>query len=180
MERITDYVSVRDNGRIRPFNEYWTDSSKLSWTEYCNFWGKQIANRWIYNNMVYQVNFKEIGYEWVDLLFDETGFLVLPEVYCSALAKIFNGDLNLRCIMYPIFNVRGLSDNELEKVKNAKIQHYGHWDSRPHFKWQSRNNPKRADGIIEIEGNDGISDCMYFFNAQNGAFVGAEPFNWID
>ncbi len=180
MERITDYVSVRDNGKIRPYGDHWTESSELTWTEYWNFWGQQIANRWVYKNTSYQVNFQELGYEWVDLLFDETGLLVFPDIYRSPEAKILNGDLSVRCTMHPTFNVRGFSDERLEEVYKAKVQYYGRCDAEPHFKQQSRVNRKRTDGIIEIEGNDGIADCMYFFDAQTGALVGAEPYTWTD
>lgn len=180
MERITDYVSVRDNGKIRPFGASWLDSPNMTWSEYWDFWGKQIANRWSYKGLSYQVNFLELGYEWVDLLFDETGLLAFPDVYCSPEAKILNGDLIVRCTMHPAFNVRSLSDGELEEVYKAKIKHYGHSEAVPHFKQQVRANRNRTDGIIEIEGNDGITDCMFFFDSQTGALVGAEPFPWAD
>lgn len=180
MERITDYVSIRDNGKIRLTNAKWSDSPEMTWSEYWDYWGNEVANRWVYRGESYQVNFREIGYEWVDFLFDKTGFLAFPDIYCSPATKILNGDLTVRCTMHPTFNVRGFSDERLEEVKKANLSLYGHWTPTPHFKQQVRANRKRADGIIEIEGNDGIADCMYFFDAQTGGFVGAEPYTWTD
>jgi len=180
MDHITDYVSIRDNGKIRPENAKWSDSPELTWAQYWAYWGKEVANRWVYRKVVHQVNFGELGYEWVDLLPDKTGFLAFPNIYRSLEAKILNGDLERRCVLKPVFNVRGFGQERLEEVKKANFQLYGQWDSEPHFKQQVRNNRNRKDGILEVEGNDGIADCMYFFDMQTGAFVGAEPYTWCD
>lgn len=175
MDRIIDYVSVRDNGKTRSEALSRKDFPGMSLQEYWDFWGNELYRRWTYKGTCYEASFPEIGFGVDYLLADETGFLVLPEVYRSSEAKILNGDLSVRCTMHPTFNVRGFSDERLEEVKKANLSLYGHWTPKPHFKQQVRANRKRTDGIIEIEGNDGIADCMYFFDAQTGALLGAEP-----
>ena len=149
-------------------------------TDWKNELGEVIGYQWIYKGEQQKTLWDQLPYKVFELLADETGFLVLPEVYRSPEAKILNGDLSVRCTMHPTFNVRGFSDERLEEVKKANLSLYGHWTPTPQFKQQSRVNRKRTDGIIEIEGNDGIADCMYFFDAQTGALVGAEPYTWTD
>jgi hypothetical protein len=56
----------------------------------------------------------------------------------------------------------------------------GEWNPTPHFKQQARANQKRVDGIVEIEGNDGIADCIFLFDAKTGVLVETQPFSWAD
>lgn len=181
MDRIIDYVSVRDNCKVR--SETLTsrnDFPGMSLQEYWDYWGNELYRQWIYKGKKYEANFFKLGFTVDYFLADETGFLVFLEVYRTTEAKILNGDLSVRCIMHPTFNVRKFSDERLEEVKKANLSLYGHWTPTPHFKQQVRANRKRTDGIIEIDGNDGIADCMYFFDAQTGALVSAEPYTWTD
>lgn len=184
MEKLQDLASIRDNGLLLPINclraSQPNEMSMETWEDFFRKNGKGIGYQWLYKGNLQKVLWDQITYQSFDLLADETGFLVLPDAYRSPEAKILNGDLCVRCTMHPTFNVRGFSDERLEEVKRASLSNYGHWTPTPHFKQQSRANKKRTDGIIEIEGNDGIADCMYFFDAQTGALVGAEPYTWAD
>lgn len=184
MEKLQELVSIRDNGLLLSINDLRSSSpremSDEDWNKFFQEQGRGIGYQWFYQGYQQKVLWDQISYKVFDLLSDETGFLVFLDGYRSVEAKILNGDLSVRCTMHPTFNVRGLSDIELENVYKAKVQHYGRCDVEPYFKQQVRNNKKRTDGIIEIEGNDGITDCMYFFDAQTGALVGAEPFPWAD
>ena len=184
MEKIVDFSWVLDSGKTFIAKNWppdgWREMTPAELSDWRSNLGTVVGYQWLYKGKLQKILGNQIAYEVFELLADETGFLVRSDFYRSCEAKILNGDLNVRCTMYPTFNVRGLRDSELEKVYKAKVQHYGRCDVEPYFKQQVRNNKKRTDGIIEIEGNDGIADCMYFFDAQTGALVGAEPFTWAD
>jgi hypothetical protein len=184
MEKIIDFSWILDSGKTYPAKNWppegWSEMTPAELTDWRSNLGEMVGYQWFYQGKLQKVLWDQIPYKVFDLLADETGFLVLPEIYWSAEAKILNGDLGVRCTMYPRFNVRGFSDTRLEEVKRANIIRYGDWTPTPHFKQQSRADTKRTDGIIEIEGNDGIADCLFFYDVQTGEFVGAKPFTWSD
>lgn len=184
MEKIIDFSWVLDSGKTFLAKNWppegWREMTPAELTDWRNNLGTVVGYQWLYKGKQQKIVGNQMVYEVFDLLADETGFLVRSDFYRSSEAKILNGDLSVRCTMHPQFNVRGFSAERLEEVKRANLSLYGQWDSVPHFKQQVRNNKKRTDGIIEIEGNDGLADCMYFFDAQTGALVGAEPYTWAD
>ncbi len=184
MEKIIDCSWLMNSGKSFLKKDWppagWREMTPAELTDWKSELGEVIGYQWIFKGEQQKILWDQLPYKVFELLPDETGFLVLPEVYWSAEAKILNGDLSVRCTMRPTFNERGFSDERLEEVKKANLSLYGHWTPTPHFKQQVRANRKRTDGIIEIDGNDGIADCMYFFDAQTGALVSAEPYTWAD
>lgn len=173
-----------DSGLLFPEKDWppvgWREMTAVDWEEWRSKWGAKIGYQWLYQGHLQKILWEQMPYKVFELLGDETGFLVIPEFDYSTEAKILNGDLSVRCVMKPVFNVRGLAGERLEAAKKAQMSYYnGRWNPEPHFKRQVRNRD-RTDGVIEIEGNDGFADCMYFFDTQTGAFVGAEPYAWTD
>lgn len=184
MEKIIDFSWILDSGKTFLAKNWppegWREMTPAELTDWRNNLGPVVGYQWFYKGKPQNIMGTQMVYEVFELLADETGFLVRSDFYRSSEAKILNGDLSVRCTLHPKFNVRGFSDERLEEVKRASLSYYGHWTPTPHFKQFVRANKKRTDGIIEIEGNDGIADCMYFFDAQTGALVGAEPYTWAD
>src|SRR5690606_37014742 len=139
----------------------WKQTTEKRWQEWRYERGEQAGYDWAFEGDVRTIFWAEMPYKVFDVLADKTGFLVFPEIYWSLEAKILNGDLSERCIMKPVFNVRGFASERLEVVNAAHMTERGEWSPMPHFKQQVRANRNRADGIVEIEGNDGIADCVY-------------------
>lgn len=184
MEKIIDLSWIMSSRKLFLAKNWpplgWREMTETDWANWRHEWGEQTGYQWQFKGHLQKVFLNQTPYKIFDVLANETGFLVFPEVYWSAEAKILNGDLSERCVMKPIFNVRGFTPERLEVVKAANVKERGEWIPIPHFKQQVRANRTRTDGIVEIEGNDGIADCMYLFDETTGVLVGAEPYAWAD
>ena len=188
MEKVTDIFTVRDTGLTvlqgtdAPANVYEGGFDALR-----AYWGKELSRRWNYKGETYEADFEEMGFQHANLLPDETGFMVMRNAYWSAEAKILNGDLSFRCVLKPAFNVRGFDAARLALIAEIRAKelvlfpnpHFAE-NTAPHFKQQTGRCKKRADGLLEVEGNDGLADCMFHFNNQTGELVSSEPYTWVD
>lgn len=186
-QTVENYSSVRDNGKLRPNDHRHVGPDVLDFQAYDDFWGKELSRRWSYKGQTYETGFEAMGFQYAKLLPDETGFMVMQNAYWSAEAKILNGDLSVRCVLKPAFNVRGFDAARLALIAEVRAKELALSPNPnvagnivPHFKQQTGRCKKRADGLLEVEGNDGLADCMFHFHSQTGALLSSEPYSWVD
>jgi hypothetical protein len=175
MNKITNFVSVRHNGKIRPEDHLPDNFYELDIQEFWTFWGNEIAKRWLYQGQTFEVDFKSRQLEAVYLLPDQTGFIAI-DGNPGKHAYILNGDATVRFVLTPAFNMRGFDTKRLAVVRQ-------HDEERAKLSGRMLNtvmsreeqtcfhNIDTSDGKLEIFGDDGLGDCYYTYDWNTGELL---------
>lgn len=174
MEKITDAMSIFDNGECWPHDELvFPEIAERGAT-------KIVEKRWVYRDHPYQINLLEAGFVFVDLLPDMTGFcgLIGSHPWAIKKAHILNGDATIRHILKPVVNVRGVgldavrlpSKKGMGELEDSRMPH----PLEPHADQAIFHNKTARADVLEIFGDDGYGDCYYRYDSTTGELLSTE------
>lgn len=172
MEKITAVMSVFDNGECWPYGALvFPEISKRGAT-------KIAATRWMCLGQPYQIDFRERGFIFVDLLSDMTGFCAMVGSHPGdiKMAYILNGDSTVRHVLKPAVNMRGFDAERLaviQKIDEAEAKRMFR-KPIPHEDQAMFHYKTERTELLEIFGDDGYGDCYYRYDSTTGELLSTE------
>lgn len=174
MDKITNFASVRDNGKIRPLDWPPNNWRYIPPDELFGPWGSEAGKRWYFRGNEYVIDCEKSGFYVVDLIPDNTGILAIRHEHAPE-AYILNGDASVRFVLTPVFNVRGHDEKRLalvQKLDQEAAQRAGIAAVPRKNQAMFHNKTERTDAL-EMFGDDGFGDCYYEYDSDTGQLLSA-------
>ncbi|WP_432239979.1 hypothetical protein [Herbaspirillum robiniae] len=175
--KITDFFSIRDNGKRRSEESLPANIDTLKIEEFWKYWGNEVAKEWQFEGQIFRIDFRHIGLSIIELLPDKSGFFALP-CQRSRAAYILNGDASVRFTLEAAFNIRNFDVEKLGRIRGVQEDdaRVGGYQPIPLEEQAVFHDRTERKDVLEIFGDDGLGDCYYVFDSDTGVLVSTRTF----